>query len=306
VGDVVFAIGNPFGWAVGGTEPTMTVGVVSAVNRSIEAGEKGRTYLGLLQTDAAINPGNSGGPLVDLDGEIIGINVAIFSTTGGYQGIGFAIPGNTAQAILDDLIEGRKVLYGWLGVHVQDLNEELAEHFGLDFLDGVIVARVLEDSPAEGGGLKDGDVITEMDRLKVRNVKDLLKRVGLTPVGDVVAFKVIREGKIINVKVKIGERPEDSDGGVGPAESWRGLKVEGLTPERVKELELDSDKGVTVISIDEDSPAEEAGFRLGDVILAIQRKPITSVEDFKAVTERVRGNALIQTGRGFVILKPEE
>jgi len=308
IGQWAVAIGNPFGWAVGSAERTVTVGVVSALNRSIRADRGERSYVGLIQTDAAINPGNSGGPLVNLDGEVIGINVAIFSTTGGYQGIGFAIPSDVAQRILEDLIEGRKILYGWLGVNVQDLTPELADQFKLDSLHGVIVARVLPDAPAAAGGMEDGDVIVAYDGRPVKDMRDLLQWVGRTPVGQVTAIDVVREGKKTTLQVKIGERPEDPYEQGLRGSGWRGLQVSDITPELIERhrLRVKPGEGVLVTHVDPDSPAAEAGVRPGEVILAVQRRRVRSVEDFREATEALEGKALIQTTHGFAVVPPEE
>lgn len=194
IGEWVVAIGNPFGFALQSTEPTVTVGVVSALHRSLgRAVSIDKDYGDLIQTDAAINPGNSGGPLVNLKGEIVGINVAIFSTSGGYQGVGFAIPINNAKRIIERLIEGKKILYGWLGVTVQDLTEDLAEYFGLADKNGALAVGVMESSPAQKAGLKEGDVIRKFDDKPVNNVRELLNLVNMTEVGRKIKIDLIRE-----------------------------------------------------------------------------------------------------------------
>jgi len=307
IGQWAIAIGNPFGWAVGGSEPTLTVGVISALNRSLAVGRQNRDYSDLIQTDAAINPGNSGGPLVNIKGEVIGINVAIFSTTGAYEGIGFAIPVNDAKAILGDLIEGKKILYGWLGIKVQDVTDELAEHFGLKEKIGVIVGRVLDDSPAQKGGMKDGDVIVEYDGQPLKDVRELLKRVAKTPVGKKINLQVVRDGRKKAVKVEVGERPDELERWEEKSkESWRGLKVSDLTDELTDRFRLDEKKGVVITEVEPASPAAEAGLRTGDVILGINRKSVRSVRDFESLSQRVRGEALIKTSRGYVVLRGEE
>jgi serine protease Do len=305
-GQWVVAIGNPFGWAVGGSEPTVTVGVVSALHRSLRVGRSDRDYSDLIQTDAAINPGNSGGPLVDLDGRVIGINVAIFSTTGGYQGIGFAIPINTARAILADLIEGKKVLYGWLGVNIQDVTPELSEVFHLPSPEGVIVARVLPNSPAEKGGLKDGDVIVRYEGEPVKNVRELLKKVARTRVGQKVTLRVIREGKERNVTVEVGERPAELEAwGQRMEGTWRGLEVRRLTKELAERYGHPTSEGVIVSHVEPGSPADRAGLRVGDLLLEINRLPIASVQDFLQATAQVKGPALVKTTRGYFVVKAE-
>ena len=304
IGQWAIAIGNPFGFAVGGSEPTVTVGVVSALNRSLRLGRSDRDYSNLVQTDAAINPGNSGGPLVNLDGQVIGINVAIFSTTGGYQGIGFAIPSNAAKAILGDLIQGKKILYGWLGINVQDVTEELAKHFGLGSKEGVIVARVLPGSPGEKGGLKDGDVITHYEGEKLKDVRELLKRVAKSRVGKKVTLSVLREGRSISVGVEVAERPEEMEAWEAHGEEiWRGLEVSAITPDLAQRFRLETNRGVVVINVEPGSAADEAGLRVGDLILEINRRPVGSVDDFNTLSKSVKGDVLIKTARGFAVLR---
>ncbi len=305
IGHWAVAVGNPFGWAVGGSEPTVTVGVISALNRSIQLGRSGeRDYSNLIQTDAAINPGNSGGPLVNLQGQVIGVNVAIFSTTGGYQGIGFAIPSNTAKAILGDLIEGKKILYGWLGVNVQDVTEELAQHFGLSAKEGIIVARVLPGSPAQEGGLQDGDVIVRLDGAPLKDVRELLKKVARAPVGKKLKLGVIRNGKTVELSVKVGERPQSLDSWEARGEgTWRGLEVSEITEELARRYRVRETQGVVVTQVEPASPGEEAGMRVGDVILEINRQPISSLNDFTKLIKKIEGDALVKTPRGFAVIR---
>ena len=304
IGQWAIAIGNPFGWAVGGSEPTLTVGVISAINRSIRLGGASRDYSDLIQTDAAINPGNSGGPLVNLNGEVIGINVAIFSTTGGYQGIGFSIPVNTVKFILGDLIEGKRILYGWLGVSVQDVTLELQEHFKLRSQEGVIVARVLADSPAQEGGLKDGDVLVALNGKPLKNVREMLKKVARTKVGSQIKLTVIRDGRQERLSVKIGERPENLESWEARAEGvWRGLEVSRLTPELARRYRIRGREGVVVTHVEPGSSADRAGIRHGDFIFEINRRPVTSVDDFAKAASSIKGDALIKTGRGYAVLK---
>jgi len=212
IGQWAIAIGNPFGFMVRSPQPTVTVGVISAIGRSIGGRlARDRDYSSLIQTDAAINPGNSGGPLVNIKGEVIGINVAIFSTTGGYQGVGFAIPINTAKYIIEQLIEGKEVLYGWLGVNVQEIDQQLADYFNLLDRKGALVAKVLPGSPAEKGGLKEGDIIKTFDGKEVASLTDLITRVGHTKVGEKVKVKIIRDKKEKILDIKIGKRPESAE-----------------------------------------------------------------------------------------------
>ncbi len=292
IGQWAIAIGNPFGFAVGSSEPTLTVGVVSAVNRSLRIGGTDRDYSGLIQTDAAINPGNSGVPLVNIHGEVIGINVAIFSTTGGYQGIGFAIPSSTAQAIIGDLIQGKKILYGWLGINVQDVTEELARHFGLASEEGVLVAKVLPDSPAQKGGMKDGDVIVAFEGQPIKDIRAFLKGVAGAKVGQKLPVEVIRDRKKATLSVEIGERPSDLQSWKERAEgSWRGMEVEN------------KEEGVIVTHVEPGSSADETGIQPGDLILEVNRRPVRSVKEFAALTGKIQGDALLKTSRGFFVLK---
>ena len=197
IGYWAIAIGNPFAFAVKSPEPTVTVGVISALHRSLPRTDKRtREYSDLMQTDAAINPGNSGGPLVNINGEVIGINVAIFTISGGSEGIGFAIPVNTAKKIMDDLVQGRRVLYGWIGVIIQDLDPNLAGYFGLQNKNGVLISRIVEDSPAYKAGLKPGDVIVSIDSEPVRNTQDLVRQLLKKQIGEVVGLGVVRNGTI--------------------------------------------------------------------------------------------------------------
>ncbi len=304
IGQWAIAIGNPFGFAVGGSEPTVTVGVVSALNRSLRLGRSERDYSNLIQTDAAINPGNSGGPLVNLEGQVIGINVAIFSTTGGYQGVGFAIPSNTAKAILGDLIQGKKILYGWLGINVQDVTDELAKHFGLESKEGVIIAQVLPGSPAEEAGLKDGDVITHYEGGPLKDVRELLKRVSKSRVGKKVTLGIVREGRSMSVQVAVGERPEALEAWEQRGEeTWRGLEVSAITPELAQRYRLESSRGVVVTHVEPNSAADEAGLRVGDLILEINRRPVGSVDDFNTLSKSAKGDVLVKTTRGYAVLR---
>jgi len=298
IGQWVVAIGNPFGFAMENPEPTVTAGVISALHRSLgRTSMRDKDYNDLIQTDAAINPGNSGGPLVNLKGEIVGINVAIFSTSGGYQGIGFAIPANSAKRIVSRLIEGKKILYGWLGVTVQDLTDDLVNYFGLTDKNGVLVAQVLENGPAQKGGIKESDVIKKFDNLDINSVRELLSAVGKTEVGRKVKMSVVRDKKELALEVQIGERPqnlEETSYGVSE-KSWRGLKVEGSSP-----------KGVIVTGIEPASQADAAGLAAGDVIIEINRQAIKTISDYENMIKSLRGDVLIRTQRGYFIVKEKK
>lgn len=309
IGQWVIAIGNPFGFALENPEPTVTAGVISALHRSLGRSlSRYRDYNDLIQTDAAINPGNSGGPLVNLKGEIVGINVAIFSTSGGYQGIGFAIPINNAKRIISRLIKGEKILYGWLGVTVQDLTEDLAKYFGLPDKNGVLVAKVLENGPAQKAGMKKSDCITQFDNKPINNVRELLNTVAKAEVGRKVKVVVIREKKAQTLDVEIGSRPENIEELTTAAVSgaWRGLVVDDLTTENLQRFRIQEKKGVVVVEVEPDSPADEARIIPGDVILEINKQSIKNMSDYQRITQKLKGDALVMTNRGYFLVKEGE
>lgn len=311
-GEWVVAIGNPFGYIVDSPEPTVTAGVVSALHRSLPSKKSG--YLDLIQTDAAINPGNSGGPLCDLDGNVIGINVAIFSTSGGYQGLGFAIPINMAKGVIEDLKKGRKIAYGWMGVVIQDVNEDLAKYFGLPNTDGVLISEVVEGSPAEEGGLKEGDVIIELDGQKLKGTKELVVNVSRMAIGKKIKVVVVRDKREEAFTVKIGKMPTEEEmahlgrGRKAPdksqvAEKWRGLEVYPITDELVRRFNITNRNGVIVVNVDQGSPAFYAALRQGDIIKRIGRRIIKTMDDYKDITAKIKGDVLVYTDRGFTIVK---
>lgn len=293
IGQFAIAVGNPFGIAA---KPTVTIGVVSALNRLLPRSQYGdRDYSDLIQTDAAINPGNSGGPLVDIDGKVIGINVAIISTTGGYQGVGFAIPINVAKRVLSDLISGRKILYGWLGVNVQEVDEDLAKQFGLTDRKGVIVAKILPESPAEKGKMKNGDIIKTFDGKPVENVRELLKLVGRAPIGKKIKVGVLRNKKDLTLDIEIAQRPEAmamEEYAETELGTWRGIEV------------MDKD-GVVVSNVEPGSPADLVGIMRGDKILEINRQPIKTVADYNKAIKTAEGDVLLLTSRGYAVIKEE-
>lgn len=275
VGEWVLAIGSPFGF-----DHSVTAGIVSAKGRSLPR----ENYVPFIQTDVAINPGNSGGPLFNLDGEVVGINSQIYSRTGGFMGLSFAIPVDVAMNVAQQLRTKGKVVRGWLGVLIQDVTRELADSFGLDKPQGALVARVLPDSPAENAGFKVGDVILEFNGHQVQNSSQLPPMVGQTGVDRDVPVKVLREGNTKRLVVTIGELPSEdelriSKGEETGGESNRlGIKVAQLTEEQRKELEL-GNAGVIVEAI-EDGPAQDAGIKQGDVIVSLNNQKVTSVERF--------------------------
>lgn len=313
IGQWVVAIGNPFGFALQNPEPTVTAGVISALHRSLGRVAADRDYGDLIQTDAAINPGNSGGPLVNLSGEVVGINVAIFSTSGGYQGIGFAVPSNLAKRIISRLIEGKKIVYGWLGVTVQNLDEKLALYFGLAEKKGVLVSEALSDGPAKKAGIKEGDIIVRFDGMETNNVNSLLKAVGNTEAGKKVKLELIRDKKPLTVEVEIGARPENLEklGGVSAGQDedaayWRGLLAQEITSELARQYRLNLQAGVVITNVKPASPADEAGLMEGEVILEINKTSIDNISAYrKVIQEAGDSDALIRTARGYFIIKSE-
>jgi serine protease Do len=308
VGQWVLAIGNPFG-----LERTVTAGIVSATGRVIGASY----YDYLIQTDASINRGNSGGPLVNLAGEVIGINTAITSPTGGSVGIGFAVPINIAKDILSDLIEHGKAIRGCLGVGIQNLTPELAEKFGLsEDQKGVVVNDVFKGYPAEKAGFKREDVIIEFDGKKIENKKELSLLVARTRVGKKVKVIVIRNKKKITLTPTIAKMPKDFHrlgGKVLPrVEEKFGLEVEEITKELAEELDLKDTQGVVIRRVVPFSPASEAGFRKYDVIKEIEEIKIKGLSDYEKALEKVEGKESIlflveRAGHTlYLVLKIEE
>lgn len=304
IGQWAIAVGNPFGFVVGSAEPTITAGIISALNRSLPQSSQRRNYTDLIQTDAAINPGNSGGPLVNIKGEVIGINVAIFTTTGGNVGIGFAIPVNTANNVLTRLIAGKKILYGWLGISIQDLDEELSEYFGISDQRGALVAKVLKESPAEKAGFKEGDVIRKFAGKPIKDVRELLREVGKAAVGEMAPVEVIREKKTLTLKVEVGERPDDLEKLAQASEkAWRGMEVSEITADIAKRYGIAEQEAVVVIHVEPNSSASDAGLTAGDVIIAINNRRVRNMQDYESLTKAIKGNVLIRTERGFAVLK---
>jgi serine protease Do len=295
VGEYVLAVGNPFG-----LNSTVTLGIVSAVGR----GHMGITqYEDFIQTDAAINPGNSGGALVNTRGELVGINTAIFSQTGGYQGVGFAVSTTMAKPIYESLVKTGKVVRGYLGIGLQDLNQDLAKSFSLKDAKGALVSDVKEDSPADQAGFKQGDVITEYQGTPVDDGVALQRLVTRTPVGSKVPLKVVRDGRERELTVRVGEQPDETKIAkverAEPDNALSGFAVEELDQEIAKELGLNLKRGVVVTRVEPDSGAEKAGLLPGDVIREINKQPIRSVKDFEKVSSDVKkgGNVLILVNR---------
>jgi len=284
VGDWVVAIGNPFGLG-----HTVTAGIISAKGRDIGAG----AYDDFIQTDAAINPGNSGGPLFDTAGNVVGINSAIFSRTGGYQGIGFAIPINLAKDIVSQLKEKGSVTRAWLGVLIQQITPEIQESLDLKVREGALVADVVKSGPAEKAGIKRGDVILRFNGQKVESQHELPTMVAYLPVGTEVKVVVLRDGKEKTFQVVLEEMTEEpaalspgKEGGEMKGEL--GFTAQNLTPELVDQLNLDSSEGVIITEVETGSPSAEAGLRRGDVILEVDRKKIDDVKILSDVLEKAK------------------
>jgi serine protease Do len=288
VGSWVVAVGSPFG-----LEQTITAGIVSAKGRVIGSGP----YDNFIQTDASINPGNSGGPLINMKGEVVGINTAIIASG---QGIGFAIPINMAKEIAPQLQEKGHVIRGWLGVSIQEVTPALAKSFDLKEKKGALVAQVISGSPAEKAGIEQGDIIVEFDGKEVTDSKDLPRIVASTPVGKAVTIKLIRNGKVLDRQMKVGEMEEKVEVAKAPSHKSLGITVQNLTPEIARGLGLKKDTGVVVTRVEPGSPAADAGIQTGDVVQEVNRKPIKNVEDFVQKIDKAKGqeNVLLLIQRG--------
>ena len=286
VGEWVIAIGNPFG-----LQHTVTAGIISATGRS----NIGITrYEDFIQTDASINPGNSGGPLVNLDGEVIGINTAIFTNTRGYTlasaGVGFAIPINMAQKIMEQLIEKGKVTRGWLGVTIQDLNKELAEALGLKQTAGVVIRQVQVDSPADRAGLKSNDIILKIDGKKTETTKHLIQTITELIPGNEIEIVILRDGKEFTKTAKIVEKqsfevaeaPDTTE-----SQEKLGLEVKELTAELAKQYNLKNETGVVITKVTPNSLAERAELRAGDLVIKINGHTIKNMDDYRKATDRI-------------------
>lgn len=276
VGDWVLAIGNPFG-----LEHTVTQGIISATGRVIGAGP----YDNFLQTDAPINPGNSGGPLINLNGEVIGINTAIIATG---QGIGFAIPSNLAKNVISQLKEKGKVIRGWLGVSVQSITPEIAASLGLKNESGALVTDVVSGSPADLAGIKRGDVIVSFNGKEIKKMLDLPRLVAETPAGKRVEIKIIRDGKENILSATISEQKEGriTFKGLTIGEQL-GINVHDITPQLARQFNLKDRSGVVVIDVLPNSLADEAGIEVGDIIKEINKNPVKNLKDYEALIERV-------------------
>jgi len=272
VGEWVAAIGSPFG-----LEQTVTAGIVSAKGRVIGSGP----YDDFIQTDASINPGNSGGPLINMNGEVVGINTAIIA---GGQGIGFAIPIDLANGIIKQLKSNGEVTRGWLGITIQDLNADLAEYYGAPGESGVLVADVIAGDPADQAGIKPHDIITKINGATVMTGRDLTAKSANLTVGDKAAVTVLRDGQEMTLDVTVGKRPLTLAAAQSPRqekEAEFGFQVTDLTPQMARQLNLTDDKGVVVVAVKAGSTAEKAGIQRGDLIKEVNRRQVESTGDFR-------------------------
>ena len=278
VGEWVLAVGNPFG-----LEHTVTKGIISATGRVIGSGP----YDSFLQTDAPINPGNSGGPLINLKGEVIGINTAIIASG---QGIGFAIPSNLAKQVFNQLREKGKVVRGWIGVSIQSVNPEIAESFKLKGPGGALVGDVVPGGPAEAGGVQRGDVVVGFDGKEIKDASDLPRIVAETPIKKSVVIKVIREGREVDLKVIVAVMEEEKMASLkrkAPEQDF-GVTVDEITPRWAKEFNLRDRAGVVVMEVAPNSPAEEANLQVGDVIKEIGRRPVRNLKDYREAMAKMQ------------------
>jgi len=299
IGETVLAIGNPFG-----LQNTVTTGIVSALNRTIKAG-KDAVYYDFIQVDASINPGNSGGPLLNINGSLIGINTAIYQKA---EGIGFAIPINNAKRIIKDLISYGKVRRGWLGVSVQDMTPELLRYFKLDRQRGVLVTKVFPKSPAYRAGIKQGDVVLQLDNHEISKKPEYQQRVGSYSVGNTIKFSVLRDGREKNIRIQVKAVPMQKVEEF--TLNWLGLRIQRINDAAVRKFRLSTRKGVVVTQVVRNSASGQMGLVPGDVIRQLNQKKIRNEEDFnKAILEAGnRDSALLLVQRGnngyYVTLEP--
>jgi serine protease Do len=278
IGSWVVAIGSPFG-----LEQTVTAGIISAKGRILGSGP----YDDFIQTDASINPGNSGGPLVNMDGEVIGINTAIVRSG---QGIGFAIPSDLATGIIDQLIDTQHVSRGWMGVAIQNVTPELAEYYGIKDTGGVYVAKVYADNPAHEAGIESGDVIVAINGQKIETSRDLTITIANLKVDETVDVKIIRDGKEKTVEVKLGKRPDQDPETLASQDEFDtfGFKFQEMDPATARHLGYPPGiKGLVVTEINPDSAAQNSGVRTGDLLMELNRQPISSLKDYYALLDRI-------------------
>jgi len=282
VGEWVLAIGSPFGF-----EQSVTAGIVSAKGRSLPGGN----YVPFIQTDVAINPGNSGGPLFNMEGKVVGINSQIYSRTGGFMGLSFAIPMDVVMNVVDQIKATGKAAHGWLGVQIQDVTRELAESFGMKKPQGALVSKVLPDSPAEKAGLQIGDIITEFNGQQIETSGDLPPMVGITPINDKATLKIIRQGETKSLDFKVGLLPDEADklaeAKVAPKlpHNRLGVNVIDLTDTQRETLQI-AKNGVLVQDVAKGT-AKDAGIQRGDVILRIQNNVVRDAADFEKIVTKL-------------------
>jgi len=292
-GDIAFAIGNPLGF-----DSTITSGIISAVGRKAD-NQLGTSFTDYIQTDAAINPGNSGGPLVNINGQVIGINTWIASRSGGSIGLGFAIPINSAKKVIDQLITSGKVEYGWLGISMSDPSEGIIKDMHLKNKKGAFVFNVYKNSPAWKGGIKPGDFITAINSQTIKDANDLLHVVGNLVPGKTYTFQAIRSGRIITTRVKIETRKNEEAIQKNAKSLWPGVTVVGITKDIRKKLNLPANIGKVMIgAVEQNTSAFKAGLRTGDIIKEINRKKISSVMDFyNVINSKTYGELIFKVNK---------
>jgi serine protease Do len=288
VGELVLAIGNPFG-----LDYSVTMGVVSRKGRALGADGPFDEY---IQTDAAINPGNSGGPLLNLRGEVVGINTATVPN----RRVGFAIPINLAKTLLPELKEHGKIRWGFLGVTIQELTATLAQALGVEGTKGVLVNGVVPKGPAERAGLRPGDIITGFDGMTIDNVRDLQRKVGRTPIGQTSVVKIIRKGTTEEIPIQVGELPQQTVASAEPPRKDLGFTVEMLDQDKAKKFKLKEDEGLVVTDVVKNGPGAQAGLQPGDLIKEVNQQPVSSLEEYRrSLGESMKGRIdllLIQRG----------
>ena len=302
IGEMVMAVGSPYKLS-----ETVTMGIVSALGRTTEAAIN--EYENFIQTDAAINPGNSGGPLVDMNGSVVGINTAIFSRSGGNQGIGFAIPINMAKQIVDILVSEGRVSRGWLGVSINNIEPAMAKALGVEPYSGVLIDDVLEDTPAQEAGLKPGDVITKVDGEAVANTVELRNKVAMIKPDTKAKFDILRDGKKMNFNIKLAERESGvavAGGNGEAAKAKTGLTLRDLTPDIKRRYDLDEDQqGVLIVDVDPTSAAARARLSEGMIVLEADRKEVKSVREFNRIVSEITSDTILlrvfTRGRTFFV-----
>lgn len=295
VGDWAIACGNPFG-----LQATVTVGIVSA---------KGRSQLNItdfedfIQTDAPMNPGSSGGPLLNVESEVIGVNTAIVSGSGGYMGIGFAIPSNMVKVIMDQLIKHGSVTRGFLGVTLQPIDSDLADFYHLEGVYGALVTDVAKGSPAEAGGLQQEDIIISYNNTRVENISLFRNSVSLMEPGSKLRLKVNRQGKIIDLKLRVGSMPEEKKKTSERPVERLGLHVQNLDPDHAQKLGYKEEKGVLVSRVDPNTPAAQAAIQPGSLIMAVNRNKVNNVSEFSQEIENAadEGRVLLMVRKGEMV-----